>query len=165
MFTAKIAWKRAVTGVREMCDVCDTTLFNMHWVCHKCGFVVCLDCYKVKMLIQQREDAKDNGEEITEDPLLEEEQRRWLTCSSSRQQHEIDKLMLTQIIPRDGKCMVKVLALQNVNKGFENQTFVFLTLKNIRKCYEIPTFMFICKMSTNTFRIKKIKKVIITHLE
>lgn len=49
LFAAKIAWKRAVTGVREMCDVCDTTLFNMHWVCHKCGFVVCLDCYKSKM--------------------------------------------------------------------------------------------------------------------
>jgi len=45
--TAKVAWKRAVTGVREMCDACDTTLFNMHWVCRKCGFVVCLDCYKV----------------------------------------------------------------------------------------------------------------------
>ena len=49
MFPAPIAWKRAVTGVREMCDVCDTTLFNMHWVCHKCGFVVCLDCYKAKI--------------------------------------------------------------------------------------------------------------------
>lgn len=46
--SVKVAWKRQVQGVREMCDVCDTTLFNMHWVCHKCGFVVCLDCYKVK---------------------------------------------------------------------------------------------------------------------
>lgn len=32
-----------------MCDVCDTTLFNMHWVCHKCGFVVCVDCYKARI--------------------------------------------------------------------------------------------------------------------
>lgn len=45
-----------MTGVREMCDVCDTTLFNMHWVCHKCGFVVCLDCYKVKV-----RGSKDDG--------------------------------------------------------------------------------------------------------
>lgn len=42
-----IAWKRVVQGVREMCDVCETTLFNFHWACGKCGFVVCLDCYKV----------------------------------------------------------------------------------------------------------------------
>uniref|UniRef100_A0AAZ3SPJ9 JmjC domain-containing histone demethylation protein 2C n=1 Tax=Oncorhynchus tshawytscha TaxID=74940 RepID=A0AAZ3SPJ9_ONCTS len=45
---AKMAWKRAVRGVREMCDACEATLFNIHWVCHKCGFVVCLDCYKAK---------------------------------------------------------------------------------------------------------------------
>lgn len=43
-----IAWKRVVQGVREMCDVCETTLFNYHWACGKCGFVVCLDCYKVR---------------------------------------------------------------------------------------------------------------------
>lgn len=43
----KIAWKRVVQGVREMCDVCETTLFNFHWACSKCGFVVCIDCYKV----------------------------------------------------------------------------------------------------------------------
>lgn len=42
-----VAWKRVVQGVREMCDVCETTLFNFHWACGKCGFVVCLDCYKV----------------------------------------------------------------------------------------------------------------------
>lgn len=36
-----------VQGVREICDVCETTLFNFHWTCGKCGFVVCLDCYKV----------------------------------------------------------------------------------------------------------------------
>ena len=46
--SAKIAWKRAVRGVREMCDACEATLFNIHWVCQKCGFVVCLDCYKAK---------------------------------------------------------------------------------------------------------------------
>jgi len=44
----KVAWKRAVRGVREMCDVCETTLFNIHWVCRKCGFGVCLDCYRLR---------------------------------------------------------------------------------------------------------------------
>uniref|UniRef100_A0A8C0AQC3 Lysine-specific demethylase n=1 Tax=Buteo japonicus TaxID=224669 RepID=A0A8C0AQC3_9AVES len=44
----QVAWKRAVRGVREMCDVCDTTIFNLHWVCSKCGFGVCVDCYRMK---------------------------------------------------------------------------------------------------------------------
>ena len=98
IFSAKVAWKRAVTGVREMCDVCDTTLFNMHWVCHKCGFVVCLDCYKVKA----REIEGDEGEK-DDDTALQEEQREWLTCSANKLSHDHDKLMLTQIIPSDGK--------------------------------------------------------------
>ncbi|EPY82074.1 lysine-specific demethylase 3A [Camelus ferus] len=44
----QVAWKRAVKGVREMCDVCDTTIFNLHWVCPRCGFGVCMDCYRMK---------------------------------------------------------------------------------------------------------------------
>ncbi|BFZ02439.1 hypothetical protein BsWGS_05478 [Bradybaena similaris] len=80
-----IVWKRAVVGVREMCDVCDTTLFNMHWVCHKCGFVVCLDCYEVR--------TKEGKKGCNDD--------KWLTCSSNRQAHKASEMMLTQIIPSD----------------------------------------------------------------
>lgn len=46
--TKKIAWKPLLKGVMEMCDVCDTTLFNFHWACAKCGFVVCLSCFKAR---------------------------------------------------------------------------------------------------------------------
>ncbi|KAK3611670.1 hypothetical protein CHS0354_012042 [Potamilus streckersoni] len=101
---AKIAWKRAVTGVREMCDVCDTTLFNMHWVCHKCGFVVCLDCYKVETKLVHGDKF------VTREEVFLEERQEWLTCSANRQPHDVDKLMLTQIIPNDALwdvgCMV-----------------------------------------------------------
>lgn len=40
-----------------MCDACEATLFNIHWVCQKCGFVVCLDCYKAK----ERRSCKGQG--------------------------------------------------------------------------------------------------------
>ena len=43
-----VTWKRAVRGVREMCDVCKTTLFNHHWICGMCGMFVCLDCYQFR---------------------------------------------------------------------------------------------------------------------
>ncbi|KAM3913081.1 putative JmjC domain-containing histone demethylation protein 2C isoform 4-T4 [Leptodactylus fuscus] len=79
---AKIAWKRAVRGVREMCDACEATLFNIHWVCQKCGFVVCLDCYKAK----ERKSSRDK------------ELYTWLKCVKG-QPHDYKHLMPTQIIP------------------------------------------------------------------
>uniref|UniRef100_A0A8D3DBK8 Lysine-specific demethylase n=1 Tax=Scophthalmus maximus TaxID=52904 RepID=A0A8D3DBK8_SCOMX len=81
----KVAWKRAVRGVREMCDVCETTLFNIHWVCRKCGFGVCLDCYRL------RRNRPREGE-------LTDEVFSWLKCAKG-QPHEPQNLMPTQIIP------------------------------------------------------------------
>uniref|UniRef100_A0A8C5BPS6 Lysine-specific demethylase n=1 Tax=Gadus morhua TaxID=8049 RepID=A0A8C5BPS6_GADMO len=82
----KVAWKRAVRGVREMCDVCETTLFNIHWVCRKCGFGVCLDCYRLR---RNR-------------PREEDEVFAWLKCAKG-QPHEPQNLMPTQIIPGAGR--------------------------------------------------------------
>ncbi|XP_057607034.1 probable JmjC domain-containing histone demethylation protein 2C isoform X3 [Chionomys nivalis] len=79
---AKIAWKRAVRGVREMCDACEATLFNVHWVCRKCGFVACLDCYKAK----ERKSSRDK------------ELYAWMKCVKG-QPHDHKHLMPTQIIP------------------------------------------------------------------
>uniref|UniRef100_A0AAQ5ZN07 Lysine-specific demethylase n=1 Tax=Amphiprion ocellaris TaxID=80972 RepID=A0AAQ5ZN07_AMPOC len=80
----KVAWKRAVRGVREMCDVCETTLFNIHWVCRKCGFGVCLDCYRLR---------RNRPREAPEDEVFS-----WLKCAKG-QPHEPQNLMPTQIIP------------------------------------------------------------------
>ena len=83
-------------GVREMCDVCDTTLFNMHWVCHKCGFVVCIDCYRLR--------TRRGGSCLdTKCMTCASGGQSWIKCSSSKTPHEADKLMLTQIIPSDGR--------------------------------------------------------------
>lgn len=85
-----VAWKRVVQGVREMCDVCETTLFNVHWACSKCGFVVCIDCYKGR---------KEGTVKVwdCEEGAKERDKYSWLLCAS-RLPHEQDKLMLTQII-------------------------------------------------------------------
>lgn len=84
----KVAWKRAVRGVREMCDVCETTLFNIHWVCRKCGFGVCLDCYRMRKS-RPRTEVEETGDE---------EVFSWLKCAKG-QSHEPENLMPTQIIP------------------------------------------------------------------
>ena len=44
----KIIWKRLQPQVREMCDVCSTTVFNVHWTCAECAAMVCIDCYKTR---------------------------------------------------------------------------------------------------------------------
>ncbi|KAK2843350.1 hypothetical protein Q7C36_011565 [Tachysurus vachellii] len=78
----QVMWKRAVRGVREMCDACEATLFNIHWACHKCGFVVCMDCYKAR----ERKSAKDK------------ELYAWVRCVKN-QPHDLKNLMPTQIVP------------------------------------------------------------------
>ena len=70
-----------------MCDVCETTLFNFHWVCNKCGFVVCLNCYK----------ARENGQVKWDESSKIKDEYSWLYCMN-KQTHEKEKLMLTQII-------------------------------------------------------------------
>ncbi|KAM8940200.1 lysine-specific demethylase 3A isoform 2-T2 [Pelodytes ibericus] len=81
----QVAWKRAVRGVREMCDVCDTTIFNLHWVCPKCGFGVCVDCYRMKKCNPVTGESKYEG-------------FSWLKCVKG-QLHEPENLMPTQIVP------------------------------------------------------------------
>ncbi|XP_028939168.1 lysine-specific demethylase 3A [Ornithorhynchus anatinus] len=87
----QVAWKRAVRGVREMCDVCDTTIFNLHWVCPRCGFGVCVDCYRMK-----KKSLHQGGVYKT---------FSWLKCVKG-QVHEPESLMPTQIIP--GKALYDV---------------------------------------------------------
>ena len=41
-------WKRMQDKTREMCDVCSTSLFNVHWTCQYCGILVCFDCHEVR---------------------------------------------------------------------------------------------------------------------
>ncbi|KAJ8961960.1 hypothetical protein NQ314_005862 [Rhamnusium bicolor] len=91
-----VAWKRVVQGVREMCDVCETTLFNFHWACGKCGFVVCIDCYKSR---------KKGAIKVWGEPGKDRDEYSWLLCTN-RQAHEQEKLMLTQIIA--GESLLKL---------------------------------------------------------
>uniref|UniRef100_S4RZ18 Lysine-specific demethylase n=1 Tax=Petromyzon marinus TaxID=7757 RepID=S4RZ18_PETMA len=83
---AKVAWKRAVRGVREMCDACEATLFNVHWVCPKCGFVVCPECYTSR---REKRDPENEGRKET---------FSWIKCVKG-QVHDPKNLIPTQIIP------------------------------------------------------------------
>ncbi|XP_075144805.1 lysine demethylase 3 [Haematobia irritans] len=90
-----IAWKKVVQGIREICDVCDTTLFNFHWTCDKCGFGVCLDCFK-----DRKEGTPVRKIQPGEKPQKGRDECYWLLCSGGVIHHMKD-LMLTQIIAGD----------------------------------------------------------------
>lgn len=88
--TRKIVWKKCVKGVREMCDVCKTTIFNHHWSCGKCGFVVCVDCFKTKL----------KGTRLTEKQNIIQRdlnKKIWLPCSNQKE-HQVENLSITQIL-------------------------------------------------------------------
>uniref|UniRef100_A0A1I8Q0R3 [histone H3]-dimethyl-L-lysine(9) demethylase n=1 Tax=Stomoxys calcitrans TaxID=35570 RepID=A0A1I8Q0R3_STOCA len=90
-----IAWKKVVQGIREICDVCDTTLFNFHWTCDKCGFGVCLDCFK-----DRKENRPVRKIHPGEKPQKGRDEYYWLLCSGGVT-HHMKELMLTQIIAGD----------------------------------------------------------------
>lgn len=92
-----IAWKKAVQGIREICDVCDTTLFNYHWTCNKCGFGVCIDCFKDRkegLQVKRRIETPRGHDEY-----------QWFLCTDDdgmgQKKHTLPELMLTQIIAGD----------------------------------------------------------------
>ncbi|XP_051883340.1 probable JmjC domain-containing histone demethylation protein 2C [Pristis pectinata] len=102
---AKLAWKRAVKGVQEMCDACEATLFNIHWVCQKCGFVVCLDCYEAK---------ERRGSKAVKEVFV------WLKCVKG-QVHDPKSLMPTQIIP--GSVLADIgEVVHSINDGWKIAT-------------------------------------------
>ena len=37
--------KRYMAGWREVCDQCSTTLFNYHYMCKECGYILCIECF------------------------------------------------------------------------------------------------------------------------
>ncbi|XP_061714231.1 lysine-specific demethylase 3A-like isoform X1 [Cydia pomonella] len=91
-----IAWKRVVQGVREICDVCETTLFNFHWTCGKCGFVVCLDCYKSRTSGESANTTSETSNSSNANSNVERDSFGWLLCTSGGA-HPVRRLLLTQI--------------------------------------------------------------------
>ena len=88
-----IVWKPAVKGVREMCDVCKTTLFNHHWICGRCGLFVCLDCYRFRKSGQIKEENQLEANSL-------KDEYNWPFCNTG-ESHQIRKLLMAQIIPKN----------------------------------------------------------------
>jgi lysine-specific demethylase 3 len=49
-----------MAGWREVCDECFTTLFNYHYMCKQCGYMVCIECSNQfsQLTIEKRKSIK-----------------------------------------------------------------------------------------------------------
>ncbi|GAA48942.1 Lysine-specific demethylase 3A, variant 2 [Clonorchis sinensis] len=104
-----VAWKRPVKGVREMCDVCETTMFNTHWVCAKCGYSVCVHCCEEARVRKNCAKSEFDGEPRDVNPVKEKNKGKqprsragppgWASCTTTRQHHDPDRLVLTSLLP------------------------------------------------------------------
>jgi hypothetical protein len=92
-----IAWKPAVKGVRDMCDVCKTTIFNYHWTCGRCGIFFCLDCYQYRRTGLVKDEDKRINFYDDEDEV---DEFGWPMCNNS-QPHQMERLLMAQILPGD----------------------------------------------------------------
>ncbi|XP_069774117.1 probable JmjC domain-containing histone demethylation protein 2C [Narcine bancroftii] len=86
-YNGAIACKAANGKKEERCDSCHSVVFNLHWVCPRCGFFVCMDCYTTKQKRCTRNE-KERGEDFT----------AWLKCAKGHN-HDIKNLRPTQLVP------------------------------------------------------------------
>ena len=99
--TRLVSWRRQHPGVRDLCDVCSTTIFNLHLTCPSCGIMVCHDCYTAR---------KDGTRYRTSGNLSRPYRTRrlrsavdldanlWPLCLE-RRPHQLERLMMTQMSP------------------------------------------------------------------
>ena len=118
-----MAWKRMVQGVREMCDACETNLFNFHWSCGRCGFAVCPDCYSDRV---RKSDSRD---------------AEWSACTSGHD-HEADKLMLTQIVT--GDALEAVHAVMKAASTGHSKPHTLTSTTSVRASGDPSTFALFC---------------------
>ena len=83
-----VTWKKPVKGIRELCDTCQTTIFNAHYVCPKCGLAVCIDCF--------------GGRRNQTSPLMKNlgkhrDEHGWLLCND-KEPHDLTQFHLARFI-------------------------------------------------------------------
>ncbi|VVC42709.1 JmjC domain [Cinara cedri] len=92
-------WKKLLKGVREMCDPCKTTIFNYHWSCLTCGFVVCIDCVRNEL---------GANKSTTQGVNFNQDNPAWYLCSNN-EIHKFDQLNITQIMAGDSLDYISTL--------------------------------------------------------
>lgn len=98
-----VIWKRLQRKVREMCDVCSTSLFNAHFTCTECGILVCIDCHQVRLKGNVHYQGSSNLAYKSRKRLIRNDldTHYWPFCKGMNNVHKPERLILTQIICGD----------------------------------------------------------------
>ena len=105
-------WKRAVQGLREMCDTCDTAIFNFHWICPQCGFCICPACYQIGWDLEEGLTNQLTFHIHTYIYMFNDcigydvpstSHKGWPICPYTSLSHLPSSLIVAQIIPANGK--------------------------------------------------------------
>ena len=99
--TRPVSWRRQHPGVREMCDVCSTTIFNIHLTCPTCGIMVCHDCYTARMDGTRYKTTGNLSRPYRTRRLrsaVDLDVNLWPLCLE-RRPHQVERLMMTQMSP------------------------------------------------------------------
>ena len=96
-----VIWKRLQPKVREMCDVCSTSLFNLHFTCDDCGIIVCIDCHDTRInrtLHYQGSGINHNYKSRKRLIRNDLDSHFWPFCKGQGKEHTPERMILTQII-------------------------------------------------------------------
>jgi hypothetical protein len=62
----KKIWKKMVSGTYKKCDSCKISIFNLHFMCGSCGYMVCLHCHNIRMPQTTNQSCKHDTIELVE---------------------------------------------------------------------------------------------------
>ena len=136
-----VVWKRPHIGVREMCDVCSTSIYNLHFTCSRCGVLVCCDCF-----LARKKGTKYKSINVMAKPSRSRRFRPgldmnlWPLCLNN-QIHDIDKLCMTQMSPENVPESL-VSTIHEIRK--------FYNLKSGCKCCNTPKSLLKFQNSSET---------------
>ena len=84
-----------------MCDVCSTSVFNYHFTCGTCGFLVCLDCFNGRMRGTRYKTLGTMAKPYRTHKSRDNknlDKNLWPLCLE-RKSHQLEELLLTHMSP------------------------------------------------------------------
>lgn len=144
--TVGSAWKRSVIQVREICDVCETSVFNIHWTCEFCGTCVCPDCFQERQAEVRRCKPKTKSEKEERDAFF------WLKCHRQKEH----KMMLTQMTTCDSLMLLNQRLHEICDKRNITQT-CGCSLRN-KNCIKAQAKAILSEQSQDSLELRQIMK-------
>lgn len=96
----RVFWRPLRSAViADRCDICRADLFNLHFFCSSCSFLVCLQCQKERTLHLRFSKHGFHPPNLDVPPRLQCRGAQWTCCSQRDAPHNAYKLNTARTIP------------------------------------------------------------------